>query len=137
MATDYVFWSCVIGFPIAVWLVAALIRASKQAPQAAATELLGVLVVFDLIVISDRGPFLPFVSGARDDLLATAAFGAFLASALWTYCLLELEPRILDWYARPHGRFVRFPFNAWLFGWAATVVLVAAHFAIFTGRYPV
>jgi hypothetical protein len=132
------FWISVIGFPAAVWVIGALLRIYRGAPQTCATDVFGLMIMFDGVAMGDPGPFLMYLrpATAAADFFWILFLVAFVCTVVWVICLLDLEPKIIDAYARRTHRSPSFPFRTWGFVWCVCATVLTTHIAIFTGRLP-
>jgi pheromone shutdown protein TraB len=132
------FWLCAIGFPIAVLIVSTILRVIKAAtPFTCATDIFGTIIVLDAITISDSVQFSHFTSSASSaSLVAWMTLLAILVTVVWVICLIDVEPRLLEYHNLPSGNRV-FPFKSWGAIWALCIAFIATHVGIFTGRIPI
>src|SRR5216683_2482716 len=96
---DLSFWISVAVFPIAVLVVGSLLRLYKDAPQTSATDVFGLLIIFDGLVVGDSAHFARFVaSGQASGLTWIMVVLAFFSIVTWAFCLLEVEPKIINYH---------------------------------------
>jgi hypothetical protein len=129
-------WVGALGFPALVFIVGALLRLYRRAPQKCATDVFGLFVVFDAIVAGDPDPFLRFINsdaGPHDLFWAVFLLG-FIATVVWVFCILDLEQKVV----RAHTSYPisrrQFPFRPWITVWSVCTALIVTHFVLFTGR---
>jgi hypothetical protein len=133
--THLAFWASIVGFPALVLLVGALLRAYRRAPQTCATDVLSLFIVFDGIIIGDTGQFQVFVDPhTASNLTWIAIFLAFTSIVTWTFCLLDLEPKVISFHTRPGYSKLMFPYYPWISAWGIGLALIIVHALLFTGR---
>ena len=91
-----------IGFPTLLVVISTIIRFAKQAPVTSAVDFLGLILVFDAVLIGDTSQVLTHVTVNFDtETVRWFALGFMTVSfAIWYFCLFELEPRVTEYYLK-------------------------------------
>jgi len=133
---DRSFWISVVGFPIAVLFIGSLFRLYKEAPQTSATDIFGLLIIFDAAVVGDASHFVKYIGATTQpiDLVWVMILLGFLAIVTWAFCLLELEPKLINWHIDGSTERPVLLFFTWLTIWSACLALIVTHVAVFSGR---
>lgn len=128
------FWMSIVGYPFLLIIIGAIARFYKGSPLPCSTDLLGLLAGVDIFALQTPKSLEKFtvIVGDKSDLSSVNLVLIVLDLVFWTICLMEIEPKVANWY---NGRRKRaFPFGSFVLAWGAFVVLFVAHMAVFTGR---